>query len=140
METNFSNELKNVLDQSRIEAMRHNSATIKAEHILLAIMSQPDCHGFAAMQKIVGDHTLEQMRLSFTTSLFESPGQATEIKSVSDLANRIIKLSVLEARMLKSNVVDSEHMLLAIFHNTEMRNSDIIQQMNNAGITYEKPV
>ncbi|WP_290386091.1 ATP-dependent Clp protease ATP-binding subunit [uncultured Muribaculum sp.] len=137
METNFSNELKNVLDQSRIEAMRHNSATIKAEHILLAIMSQPDCHGFAAMQKIVGDHTLEQMRLSFTTSLFESPGQATEIKSVSDLANRIIKLSVLEARMLKSNVVDSEHMLLAIFHNTEMRNSDIIQQMNNAGITYE---
>ena len=137
METNFSNDLRNVLDQSRVEALRHNSDTIKAEHLLLAIMSQPSCQGYIALQKILGKQNLEQLRLAFTTSLFQPAAPAAEIKAVSDLANRIIKLSVLEARMLKSNTIDSEHMLLAIFHNTEMQNSDIIIQMNQAGVTYD---
>ncbi|MCM1021558.1 MAG: ATP-dependent Clp protease ATP-binding subunit [Muribaculum sp.] len=137
METNFSNDMRHVLDQSRVEALRHNSDIIKAEHILLAIMSQPSCQGCVALQKLVGDEVLEQMRLSLTTSLFEVAAPTTEIRAVSDLANRIIKLSVLEARMLKSNIVDSEHMLLAIFHNTEMHNTEIIKQMNQAGVTYE---
>lgn len=137
METNFSNDLRHVLDQSRVEALRHNSDIIKAEHILLAIMSQPSCQGCIALQKLLGEHNLEQLRLAFTTSLFQPVAPASEIKAVSDLANRIIKLSVLEARMLKSNTVDSEHMLLAIFHNTEMQNSDIIRQMNQAGVTYD---
>ncbi len=137
MDTNFSNDLRSVLDLSRVEALRHNSDTIKAEHILLAIMSQQGCQGCLALQKLIGEQSLEQLRLALTTSLYQPAAPATEIKAVSDLANRIIKLSVLEARMLKSNTVDSEHMLLAIFHNTEMQNSDIIKQMNQAGVTYE---
>ena len=56
---------------------------------------------------------------------------------VSDLANRIIKLSVLEARMLKTNVVDSEHLLLALFHNNEVQNLDIMAQFREVGVTYE---
>ena len=106
MEANFSNELKYVLDQSRVEATRHNSSLIKAEHLLLAILSQTE-------------------------------GHASSVLAVSDLANRIIKLSVLEARMLKSNVVDSEHLLLAIFHNSEVQNMDIMGMFRDAGITYE---
>ena len=100
METNFSNDLRHVLDQSRVEALRHNSDIIKAEHILLAIMSQPSCQGCIALQKLLGEHNLEQLRLAFTTSLFQPVAPASEIKAVSDLANRSIKLSLLEARML----------------------------------------
>ncbi|MCM1504842.1 MAG: ATP-dependent Clp protease ATP-binding subunit [Muribaculum sp.] len=136
MDTNFSNELKYVLDQSRIEATRHNSSLIKAEHLLLAIMSQSGSHAFKALQKLLDADAMYQLRDSLDRSLFEQPN-SSNVLAVSDLANRIIKLSVLEARMLKSNVVDSEHLLLAIFHNSEVQNLDIMGMFREAGITYE---
>ncbi len=136
METNFSNELKYVLDQSRVEATRHNSSLIKAEHLLLAILSQAGSHAFKALQKLLNDDTMYQLRDTLDSSLFEQPNSSNML-AVSDLANRIIKLSVLEARMLKSNVVDSEHLLLAIFHNSEVQNLDIMGMFREAGVTYE---
>ena len=136
METNFSNELKYVLDQSRVEATRHNSSLIKAEHLLLAILSQAGSHAFKALQKLLNDDTMYQLRDTLDNSLFEQPN-SSNVLAVSDLANRIIKLSVLEARMLKSNVVDSEHLLLAIFHNSEVQNLDIMGMFRDAGVTYE---
>ncbi len=136
MDTNFSNELKYVLDQSRVEATRHNSSLIKAEHLLLAIMSQSGSHAFKALQKLLDADSMYQLRDSLDRSLFEQPN-SSNVLAVSDLANRIIKLSVLEARMLKSNVVDSEHLLLAIFHNSEVQNLDIMSMFRDAGITYE---
>ena len=39
--------------------------------------------------------------------------------------------------MLKSNVVDSEHLLLALFHNSEVQGLEIMEQFRNLGITYE---
>ncbi len=106
MDTNFSNELKYVLDQSRIEATRHNCSMIKAEHLLLAIMSKNESHAFQTLQKLLSADMMYQLRDALDNSLYEQPG-STEMLTVSDLANRIIKLSVLEARMLKSNIVDS---------------------------------
>lgn len=136
METNFSNELKYVLDQSRVEAARHNSSLIKAEHLLLAILSKSESHAFKALSKLLDDDAMYKLRDSLDNSLFEQPGSVNAL-AVSDLANRIIKLSVLEARMLKSNVVDSEHLLLAIFHNSEVQNLDIMSMFRDAGVTYE---
>ncbi len=39
--------------------------------------------------------------------------------------------------MLKTNVVDSEHLLLALFHNNEVQNLDIMAQFREVGVTYE---
>ncbi len=136
MDTNFSNELKYVLDQSRIEATRHNCSMIKAEHLLLAIMSKNESHAFQTLQKLLSADMMYQLRDALDNSLYEQPG-STEMLTVSDLANRIIKLSVLEARMLKSNIVDSEHLLLAIFHNSEVQNLEIMGMFRDAGVTYE---
>ncbi len=136
MDTNFSNELKYVLDQSRIEATRHNSSMIKAEHLLLAIMSKNESHAFQTLQKLLSADMMYQLRDALDNSLYEQP-DSTEMLTVSDLANRIIKLSVLEARMLKSNIVDSEHLLLAIFHNSEVQNLEIMGMFRDAGVTYE---
>lgn len=136
MDTNFSNELKYVLDQSRIEATRHNSSMIKAEHLLLAIMSKNESHAFQTLQKLLSADMMYQLRDALDNSLYEQP-DSTEMLTVSDLANRIIKLSVLEARMLKSNIVDSEHLLLAIFHNSEVQNLEIMVMFRDAGVTYE---
>ena len=137
METYFSNELKSVLDQSRVEASRHNNSTIKAEHMLMAILSQPKSQAYITLQKLLDDDTLYQLRDTLDSSL-HAIASTSETLSVSDLANRIIKLSVLEARMLKSDVVDSQHLLLALFHNSEVKDADIIARFNEAGVSYEK--
>ena len=136
METNFSNELKYVLDQSRVEAGRHNSSLIKAEHLLLAILTKSESHAFKALQKLLDADEMYRLRDSLDSGLFEQP-DSNNVLAVSDLANRIIKLSVLEARMLKSNIVDSEHLLLAIFHNSEVQNLEIMAMFRDAGVTYE---
>ncbi len=136
MDTNFSNELKKVLEQSHTEAARHNSNVISAEHLLLALLSQPDSHAFTTLRQLLDDDTMYRLRDNLDNSLFVKDGNDRNI-AVSDLANRIIKLSVLEARMLKSNVVDSEHLLLALFHNSEVQGLEIMEQFRNLGITYE---
>ncbi len=131
MDTNFSNELKTVLDQSQVEATRHNDNVIRAEHLLLAILSKHDSNAFRVLQQL-----LDRLRDNLDNSLYKQR-ETSEGMGVSDLANRIIKLSVLEARMLKTNVVDSEHLLLALFHNNEVQNLDIMAQFREVGVTYE---
>ncbi len=136
MDTNFSNELKTVLEQSHVEATRHNDSVIRAEHLLLAIMTKRDSNAFRTLQQLLDDDTMYRLRDSLDNSLFARRDANTEL-GVSDLANRIIKLSVLEARMLKTNIVDSEHLLLALFHNNEVQTLEVMRGFRDAGVTYE---
>lgn len=137
MDTNFSTDLKTVLDNSRIEAIRHNNKVIRPEHLLLSIMKNADSKAFSLLERAMKDgYTVYDLRSELDGALYESPSSSDDL-TVSDLANRIIKLSVLEARMLKSNVVDSEHLLLAIFHNSEANTSEMFKQFRKAGVSYE---
>ncbi len=139
MDTNFSIELKTLLDQSHREAVRHNDRVVRVEHILLAIMSSPDNAAYVTLQRLVDPDTMYQIRDSLDKRLHVLPegDRQMQVTIVSDLANRIIKLSVLEARMLKSNVVDSKHLLLALFHNNEVQGLDSMVEFKEAGMTYE---
>ncbi|MCM1332579.1 MAG: ATP-dependent Clp protease ATP-binding subunit [Bacteroides sp.] len=139
MDTNFSIELKTLLDQSHREAVRHNDRVVRVEHILLAIMSSPDNAAYATLQRLVDPDTMYQIRDSLDKRLHVLPegDRQMQVTIVSDLANRIIKLSVLEARMLKSNVVDSKHLLLALFHNNEVQGLEMMEEFKEAGVTYE---
>lgn len=139
MDTNFSIELKTLLDQSHREAVRHNDRVVRVEHILLAIMSSPDNAAYATLQRLVDPDTMYQIRDSLDKRLHVLPEEdrQMQVTIVSDLANRIIKLSVLEARMLKSNVVDSKHLLLALFHNSEVQGLEMMDGFKEAGVTYE---
>ncbi len=136
MDTIFSNELKQVLDQSRVEAIRHNSNVVGPEHMLMAIISQSESHASQAIQQLLDADTMYQLRDALDQSLFQG-SESVSVLTVSDLSNRIIKLSVLEAKMLKSEVVDSEHLLLALFHNKEVQAVEAFRPFMEAGVTYE---
>ncbi len=136
MEANFSNELKSLLELSRVEALRHNNKIIRPEHLLLALMSKDTTEAYRVLKEVVGLDRMLEVKITLDNELFEAPSIGEEL-TASDLANRILKLSVLEARMLKSEEVDSEHLLLAIFHNNEMKSTSAIKAMQEAGATYE---
>lgn len=137
MDTNYSKELKLVLDRSRREAIRLFNSVITPAHLLLAIMTDTHGKGAQLMEKTADGIELYDLRVQLSESLVNKDRTESDI-TVSDLANRIIKLSVLEARMLKKNVVDVEHLLLAIFHNSEVQNMDFMKPFIDAGLTYDR--
>lgn len=137
MDTNFSNQLRAVLDRSRREAVRHNNSSITAAHLLLALISDFGGRAFQLIEEASRGVSAYELQQQLDNQLFESPTSSSSEIAVTDLANRIIKLSVLESRMMRSDTVDIEHLLLAIFHNSETQTQPFMQPFKNAGVTYE---
>ncbi len=137
MEINFSNEVKAVLENSRKEAIRHNNSIITPEHLFLALLADTGSRVFALLERVTRDVSVYQLRQQLDDSLYDTSAPLGGEIVASDLSNRLVKLSVLEARMLKSNVVDTIHLILAIFHNSDAQNSSFMEPFRRAGVTYE---
>lgn len=137
MEINFSNDFKTALDNSRNEAVRHNSSMVMPSHLLLALISDPTSRVSALIERLAHDVSVYQLSQELDNTLFETAVHDSDDITISDLANRLVKLSVLEARNLKSAIVDVEHILMAIFHNSEVQQQDFIKPFLRAGVTYE---
>lgn len=137
MDTNFSKELKIVLDRSRREALRHYNDVITPAHLLLAILIDAQGKGAKIIEQVATGISIYDMRVQLSNSIANTNQVAYGQIAVGDLANRIIKLSVLEARMLKRAEVDVEHLLLAIFHNSEVQSLPYMEPFKDAGITYD---
>ena len=137
MEINFSDEFKAALDKSRDEALRHNSSMVMPSHLLLALISDPTSKAGALVERLTHDVSAYQLSQELDNALFETAVHESDDITISDLANRLVKLSVLEARNLKSEVVDVEHILMAIFHNSEVQKQDYMKPFLRAGVTYE---
>ncbi len=139
MDILFSDKYKSVLEKSRLEAIRHRSPEIKPEHLLLALTEEVDGKPFQLMVVTTDDTSVYQLRNTLDNNIFEKDTTNFNPDNITanSLTERIIKLSALEARMLKSNIVDVEHLLLALFHNNEVQNMDFMKGFFNAGINYE---
>lgn len=137
MDINFTDQLKSVLELSRQEAVRHNNDIINPEHLMLAILGDTGSKTVALLEKISRNVSVYQLRQQLDDSLFDTTsGRIGGEITASDLCNRLIKLSVLEARMLKSDSVDTIHLLLAILHNPEVQRMSFITPFRQAGIDY----
>ena len=144
METVYSQKFKSIVSNSPGQAARHNSRYVLPEHLLLALLDDNDGEPLRLIDRAVRNSTARQLRMGLDNALlgaatetgFAGPVAVSDV-SMSDLTGRIIKLSVLEARMLKSNIVDDIHLLLAIFHNSDAQNSDFMEPFRRAGVTYE---
>ena len=137
MEINFSNEVKTVLENSRKEAIRHNNSIITPEHLFLALLADTGSRVFALLERVTRDVSVFQLRQQLDDSLYDATAPLGGEVVASDLSNRLVKLSVLEARMLKSETVDTEHLLLALLHNPEIQHMEFIVPFRQAGIDYQ---
>ena len=144
METVYSQKFKEIVNSTPAVAARHNSRYVMPEHLLLALLATPDSEAVRLIDRASRGsgatklmETLDRELLTAAADNAGSGAVALSDVSLSDLTSRIIKLSVLEARMLKSNIVDAEHLLLAIFHNSDAQNSSFMDSFRRAGVTYE---
>lgn len=117
MNNQFSQDVQELLKLSREEAGRLRSRTILPEHLLLAMLRRGRGAVVSILNKLHADTSaLKQdieegmQRAGYT----DQPVTVDDEIVISAMATRIMRLSLLEARFLKSQVADSEHVLLAI--------------------------
>ena len=139
MNNNFSSEYKLILQISKEEAIRHRCAEIEPAHLLLAIAKKSECKAYQLMANLTSAMALDELSQELDNNLFNTNSTDSSLDIAANAqTERIIKLSALEARMLKDDDIRSEHLLLAIFHNVEILNMTFIQNFLSAGISYDK--
>ena len=139
MDSKFSSEYKSILETSRAEAIRHNCAEIEPAHLLLAMAKDSTSRAYQLMTTLAGTTPINELTQELDNGLFKQNSNNIPSNAIANShTERIIKLSALEARTLKDENISTEHLLLALFHNTEILNMEFIKKFINAGINYEK--
>ena len=132
MSNSYSKRMNDVIEAGREEASRLQNGYIGPEHLMLALLREGDgnairiLHGFQAnLTQIKQDIELEISNTVDDTA----PGDIAVTKS----AERVLRISMLEARMFKSDVTRTEHLLLALL---KEEYNIVAQVLNQSGITY----
>ena len=115
MDSQFSQRVKDILGYSKEEAIRLGNSHISPEHLFLGILR--DGEGVAVEILLNQGIDLLVLKGSLEKSIkVESPVPVADHEVIPLLRSteRILKLVYLEAKSLKSNTIDSEHLLLAI--------------------------
>jgi ATP-dependent Clp protease ATP-binding subunit ClpC len=104
-----------VIAYSREEVERLGNIAIEPEHLLLGMLRDGGGKAMEVLYKLHANLTrikknLEESLVNYNQA---DPSIHTEAE-LSLMSNRILKMCMLEARLMKSETVDTEHMLLAI--------------------------
>ena len=137
MNINLSEDLKQILADATHVARRGNSALISPLHLLAAMIMYP--HNSKLQDLIDAAAGRTGVAADIVQTLIErnsSMGAGDSIPTASPLTDRIIKLSALEARMLRAAAIYPEHLLLAMFHNSEFCAMQQVQPIVAMGVTY----
>ena len=115
MDSKFSQRIRDVLTYSREEAVRLGNETVGTEHVFLGLLR--DGEGIAIDILISMGVNLTEIRKAIEKRIKAS--DALKMTEADNLpltrhVERVLKLVYLEARSLKSSVIDTGHLLLAI--------------------------
>ena len=114
MEAKFSQRVKDVLTYSREEAMRLGNDYIGLEHLLLGILREGE--GMAVQIMLYFGLDLPLMRSTIEKSIANPEQNNTKPDNIPLVkqAERALKITYLEAKMFKSELIGTEHLLLSI--------------------------
>ncbi|RYM30800.1 ATP-dependent Clp protease ATP-binding subunit [Brumimicrobium glaciale] len=135
MEAKFSPRVKDVINFSREEALRLGNDYIGVEHLLLGLIREGEGLGIRVLKEFNLD--LEQIRYQIESYLNKSTNNAakdlTNIPLVKQ-AEKVLKITYLEAKLFKSPVIGTEHLLLSILKD---ENNVACRTLNRYGVIYD---
>ncbi len=135
MDSKFSQKVKDILTYSKEEAIRLGNSHISPEHLFLGILR--DGEGLAIDLLVNQGVDLATLKGSVERNIrVDDPVQISdsEILPLLKSTERILKLVHLEARSLKSDVIDTEHLLLAIL---KEENTFVTRYLSELNIDYQ---
>ncbi|MEB2783676.1 ATP-dependent Clp protease ATP-binding subunit [Algoriphagus persicinus] len=135
MEAKFSNRVKEVISLSREEALRLGHDYIGTEHLLLGMIREGEGVAVSILKKL--GVPMDELR-----NAIERAVKGTANHNVKNMANipltrqseKVLKITYLEAKIFKSQLIGTEHLLLSI-----LRDEDNIatQILNKFEINYD---
>ena len=134
MEGNFSNRVRDVISYSREEAIRLGHDYIGTEHLLLGIIREGE--GIAV--KILRNLNCDLFKLKKAVDdTVRSTGGTLTVGNIplTKQAEKVLKITYLEAKLYKSDVIGTEHLLLSLLRDDENIAAQILQQ--GFSITYD---
>ena len=135
MEAKFSQRVKDVISYSREEALRLGNDFIGVEHLLLGLIREGDGKAILVLQEF--QLNLKMIRKEIEQTLLQSSGTANQNLANIPLvkqAERVLKLTYLEAKLHKSTMIGTEHLLLSILKNEDSVACSIL---NKYGVIYD---
>ena len=107
MTTQFSHNVSVVLASSREEAIRLSSPSVEPEHLLLGMLKEDDnlLHTLFERMNINEDEVKRALESQVDTKGTSVLQEETEIV-LDQQSSNILRLSVLEARILRSEIVE----------------------------------
>ncbi len=130
----FSNKLKKILTYSREEAVRLRNDSIQPEHLMLGIIRDGDNQAYNILHGSLDIQHYKQILEDNVRNGSASDAAPTEM-TVSDETSDILRLSMLEAKLLKSGQIKTEHILLGFLKRGMMQATEYL---SNNGISYNK--
>lgn len=136
MNNPFSQRISDVIQFSKEEANRLRNNYIGPEHLLLGLIREGEGKAVQILKDLYVD--LEMVKKTLENDLRSSavtPENYSEDITFDEKASKILKMSILESRILKSPATDTEHMLLAIMRENQNKASQILEENE---VTYQK--
>jgi ATP-dependent Clp protease ATP-binding subunit ClpC len=133
MEAKFSPRVKDVITFSREEALRLGHDYIGVEHLVLGLIREGE--GLAVQLIERGGVELKELRKNLESSMSISSGKSMSLNNIPLVkqAEKVLKITYLEAKLFKSPLIGTEHLLLSILKEKE---NIATQILNKHGINY----
>ncbi len=135
MDAKFSPKVKEVISFSREEALRLGHDYIGTEHLLLGLIREGEGLAIKVLRSLEVDivnlrKQLEEAIRDKATRQHFNAGSLPLTKQ----AEKVLKITVLEAKVLKADLIGTEHLLLSILKNKDNVATQILNQFE---IDYE---
>jgi len=136
MDGNFSNRVRDVIAYSREEAIRLGHDYIGTEHLLLGIIREGDGIALRLLQKMGCNprHLKKSIENTIRTSNPVRVSVGANLP-LTKQAEKVLKITYLEAKLYKSQVIGTEHLLLSMLRDDENIASQILYR--GYSITYD---
>ena len=136
MNNQFSPRVSDIIAFSKEEANRLRSNHIGPEHLLLGLIREGEGKAIEVLFNLQID--LKQLKNeveNILKTVMEDETWYDENINFNEEASKILKLCILEARLMKRTEVDTEHILLAIM---KQKNNKVSHLLEEHDVTYEK--
>jgi ATP-dependent Clp protease ATP-binding subunit ClpC len=133
MKNNFSSRVQMVIQFAREEAMRLGHDYIGTEHLLLGLLREGEGIAAEILKNIGLD--LEELRKAIEETV-RSTGDTATIGNIpfTKRAEKVLKMSYMEADRFKSDIIGTEHLLLAL---SKERDGVAAQILMSFGVNYD---
>lgn len=136
MDAKFSSRVKEVISLSREEALRLGHEHIGTEHLLLGIIREGDGLAVTVLKKLLSN-SLDELKLEIekaSSAIVETSPKNVSAIPLTRQSEKVLRVTYIEARIFKSQLISTEHLLLSILREENGISTKILENFN---ITYE---